>query len=194
MRNKLIGKVEAILNDNCYALGLITGKNPRRIEGWLQVELAKDLSKSTEFVTDVFVEKFSHDIVATHLINGSERKFGVEMKIGLTAPKAKRDLSKLRIALDRGYIQDGYFLFLYLLKEIYGKYVDCEGDSAYQNQLCELGFMREFSGYEEDVKSWKYKEVEPRQRRSCRCLIIGCVKILPPPYLISLIGGLIPSS
>lgn len=187
MRQRLMSIVVDILKrtDNQFSRKLITGsgfaqnQKPRKIEGWLQIELAKvlNLSENAALVTDVLIEQFNHDIVAKHHTNGQTRTFGLEMKIGLTAAKVKRDLFKLRESKKRGHIQDGYFLFLHVFKEIRRKHANDVGDAAYLNQFCEGAFMRELSGHEEEIRTFVPIEVEPRNGCKCRCLLIGCVKV-----------------
>jgi len=174
MRQTLMGAVEKILKrqENKYALNLITGayqdqkQKPRKIENWLQVELAKELSQPENMgvVSDITLEQSNHDIVAMHHMNDQSRRIAIELKIGPDTSEVHEDLKKLK------QVENGYILFLLLMLTM------DKPRKTYTEELLSREPMKLLSGYEQQLKDHRCICADKGSKYQWY-LAIGCVHV-----------------
>lgn len=104
--------------DNLYALQLIAGEGvtgkDHRIENWIQVELAKELNK--KFKVEIEDSNTNLDIVLKSNLAVRWLK-GIALKVAGSGKDLADDIDDLEKSIKRGYIDDGFFIILWLLKE-----------------------------------------------------------------------------
>lgn len=104
--------------DNLYALQLIAGEGvtgkDHRIENWIQVELAKELNK--KFKVEIEDSNTNLDIVLKSNLAVRWSK-GIALKVAGSGKDLADDIDDLEKSIKRGYIDEGFFIILWLLKE-----------------------------------------------------------------------------
>lgn len=118
MKKELCEITRYLLEQHSYALGLLRGEyhndnKSQSCENWLQVEIAQKLTNENQKV-EIEARSGNHDIFFTR--NGNN--IAVEIKIDGSTQGMKRDVEKLIRSIEDDVIQEGYLLFIMVLKEI----------------------------------------------------------------------------
>lgn len=142
---------------NKFALDLVFGDHS--IENWLQIELAKEFH--AQKIGSISIGTKNHNI---EISTEDKGRVGIELKTQVDKGRFSNDIKKLKKSLIADDIQEAYFLFLWMRKEIKGK--------SFHDTVLKREFVKYFS--EEERKQLKdYKSVE----RLDKTLGIFCVQI-----------------